>query len=85
MKIVLIGRERSDYGREIRDYQRDFKQLTGREIQVINPDSKEGEDFCRAYGIVEYPTILAVADSGQMQQMWRGKPLPLINELSYYK
>ncbi len=84
MRIILIGRERSDYGREIRDYIRDFAHQTGGEIELVDPDSRDGISFCQSYGIRRYPTIIAISDDSQMQQMWSGKPLPLISELSYY-
>ncbi len=84
MRIIIVGRERSEYGRELRDYIRDFRNITGGEIEILDPDSRDGESFCRTYDIVEYPTVIAISNDGQMQQMWKGKPLPLINELSYY-
>ncbi len=84
MKIILVGRERSEHGREIRDYVRDFKNITGGEIEILDPDSLRGESFCKSYDIVQYPTVIAISNDGHMQQMWKGKPLPLINELSYY-
>jgi len=36
------------------------------------------------YDIVEYPTIIALSDSGQLQNLWRGLPLPTISEVSFY-
>ncbi len=84
MRIVLVGRERSDYGREISDYRRDFEHQTGGKIELIDPDSREGISFCQAYGIRQYPTIIALSSDSRMQHMWPGKPLPLIAELSYY-
>ncbi len=84
MRIVIVGRERSDYGRELIDYRRDFNHITGGQIELLDPDSFEGEAFCRAYGITNYPSVIAVANDGRMQQLWSGKPLPTINELSYY-
>ena len=54
----------------------------------IKPDSgranKGGSGFCKTYDIVEYPTVVALSDSGQLQNMWRGRPLPTISEVSYY-
>lgn len=84
MRIVIIARDRTDYARQVEEYLRDFKMQTGGEIEVMNPDSREGIGFCQAYGVLEYPTILALDSSGIMQHMWRGLPLPRISELSYY-
>ena len=62
----------------------DFARQTGRSLEVLDPDTLEGESFCRAYDIVEYPTIIALSDDGHMQNLWRGTTLPTINEVSYY-
>ena len=50
----------------------------------FSPDEPEGESLCRAYDIVEYPTILAMDGQGKMLQMWRGRDLPRIDDVSYY-
>ena len=49
----------------------------------MSPDSVEGNNFCEVYDIVEYPTIIALSDSGQLQNLWRGLPLPTISEVSF--
>lgn len=84
MRVVVISKDETDYARSVIDFLADFSRQTGKELQVIDPDSAEGTDFCRAYDIVEYPTILALSDDGSMQTMWRGLPLPTISEVSYY-
>ncbi|MDR0591378.1 MAG: hypothetical protein LBG75_02395 [Candidatus Nomurabacteria bacterium] len=84
MKVVVVFKDFTDYAREVTDYLRDFKSVTGHEIEVVDPESIEGEVFCRAHDIVEYPTIVALAGDGQVQHMWKGRPLPAFNEVSYY-
>ena len=84
MMVIVVYKDFTDYAREVESYMTDFKRLTGRELETLDPDSKEGESFCRAYDIVEYPSIIAVSDDGRLQQLWRGTPLPQINEVSYY-
>ena len=74
MRVVVVYKTESDHARTVFDYLRDFK----------NPDSAAGSDFCRTYDIVEYPTIIALSDGGQLQNMWRGTPLPTISEVSFY-
>jgi protein-disulfide isomerase-like protein with CxxC motif len=66
------------------DYLRDFSRQTGHTVEEIDPDTTDGADFCRTYDIVEYPTMLALSDNGQLQNMWRGRPLPTISEVSFY-
>ena len=84
MRVVVIYKEESDYAREVTDYLRDFTRQTSHELETMNPDTLVGIDFCRTYDIVEYPTVIALSDNGSLQNMWRGRPLPTISEVSYY-
>lgn len=84
MKTYVIYKDASDHAREVLDYLRDFERETGKKLVTIDPETREGESLCRTYDIVEYPTLLAVDDGGVMQQMWRGRPLPQVSEVSYY-
>lgn len=84
MRVLVVYRYESDHAREVLDYMRDYTRQTGHEIEEINPDTPEGSHFCRTYDIVEYPTMMALDSSGRIQQMWRGRPLPTISEVSYY-
>lgn len=80
----MIYKTESDHAREVFDYLRDFERQTGHQIEEVDPESREGADFCRVYDIVEYPTILALDANGQLLNQWRGRPLPTISEVSYY-
>lgn len=84
MKTYIIYKDASEHGREVREYLRDFERQTGKTLIEINPETRDGSAFCRVYDIVEYPTLVATDDNGVMQQMWRGRPLPQIMEVSYY-
>ena len=84
MRVVVVYKDESDHGREVSDYLRDFERQTGHTLETIDPDTREGADFCRTYDIVEYPSIIALSDSGELQNYWRGTPLPTISEVGYY-
>lgn len=84
MKILIVFKEESDHAREVLDFIHEFRNRTGFEIQEINPDDPKNQFLLSAYDVVEYPTLLATTDDGRMLQMWRGKRLPTINEVSYY-
>ncbi len=84
MRTVIITKDNMDYSRAVDTFLGDFKRQTGQELEVLNPDSPEGDMFCRTYDIVEYPTIIALSDEGHMQNMWSGSTLPTISEVSYY-
>lgn len=82
MRIICIYRDNQDYSRSVTDWLEDFHRQTGREIEVMDPD--HNVNFCETYDIVEYPTIIALGNQGDVRAMWRGRDLPLINEVSYY-
>jgi len=84
MKVVVVYKDESDHAREVYDYLRDFTRQTGHNLETVDPDTPSGQEFCRVYDIVEYPTLLAISDDGRLQNMWRGTPLPTISEVSYY-
>lgn len=84
MRVVVVWRDNTEYARAITTFLDDFARQTGRTLEELNPDTTEGDSFCRAYDIVEYPSIVALSDDGQMQQLWKGTTLPTISEVSYY-
>ena len=82
MRVICIYRENQDYTRTVLDWLEDFRRQTGYEIETMNPD--ENTNFCESYDIVEYPTIIALGNSGEVRASWRGRDLPLMNEVLYY-
>ena len=82
MRVICIYRDKEDYSRSVEEFLENTRRQTGHEIETMNPD--ENPSFCEAYDIVEYPTILALGNSGEVRAVWRGKNLPLINEVLYY-
>lgn len=84
MRTVVVTKENRDYSRMVDTFLDDFQRQTGKSLEVLDPDSLEGTSFCRTYDIVEYPTIVALDDSGQVQNTWSGVNLPTINEVSFY-
>ena len=84
MRAIVVYRYESDHAREVLDYLKDFFRQTGHTLEEIDPETADGASFCRTYDIVEYPTMLALSDDGKLQNMWRGRPLPTISEVSFY-
>lgn len=82
MRVVCVYREGEDYSRTVDEWLEGFYRQTGRRLEIINPDMETG--FCEAYDVVEYPTILALDDMGAVQGAWRGRELPLFDEVLYY-
>lgn len=82
MRVICIFRDNQDYTRSVTDWLENFRRQTGKVIETMNPD--ENVDFCTTYDIVEYPTIIVLGNSGEVMAMWRGRNLPLMNEVLYY-
>ena len=82
MRVVCIYREGQDYSRSVDEWIENVRRQTGHEIETMNPDVNTG--LCEAYDVVEYPTILALDERGAVRASWRGRELPLINEVLYY-
>ena len=82
MRVVCVYRDNQDYSRAVSEWLENVRRQTGREIEVLDPDKNVG--FCETYDIVEYPTILALGDRGEVRASWRGRELPLFNEIMYY-
>ena len=82
MRIVLVYREASEHRLAVETFLRDYRFRTGQDIEILDPDSREGMSFCRVYDIVEYPTIIAVGPDGATYREWRGSQLPTISEVA---
>jgi hypothetical protein len=84
MKVVVLYRPKSEQEGKVQDFARDYKQLKNRELKLISLDSVEGDNLAKLYDIVRYPAFLAIKDDGQLEQLWQGDSMPLMNELDYY-
>jgi hypothetical protein len=84
MRVVVVSKDQTDYARQVSDYLRDFEHQTGHTLEVMDPESAMGVEFCKTYDIMELPTLIAISDDGHMQNSWTGLPLPTISEVSYY-
>jgi hypothetical protein len=84
MRVVVVTKDDMDYTRSVETFLEDFKRQTGRNLEVIDPETRDGKIFARTYDILEYPTIIALGNDGQVQNSWRGTTLPTIGEVSYY-
>jgi hypothetical protein len=87
MRVVVITKAQTDYARTVETFLEDFSRQTGRVLEVLDPETPEGESFCRAHDILQYPSVVALGNVGGMevvQHIWSGALLPTINEVNYY-
>lgn len=84
MKVIILYRPNSEYARSVEEFVQEFKVRTGKDIQIIDVDSKEGAEKAKLYDTVQQPAVLVISDDGQLIKSWIGENLPLINEVSGY-
>lgn len=84
MRVVCVWRRESDYGRMVEEWIGEFERRSGAEVESVNPDTREGASLCQAYGVVEYPTLMAIDKDGKAVADWRGQMLPRFDEVMYW-
>lgn len=84
MKVVMLYRPTSEHARATEEFIREFQQRSSHQLEVIDVDSQAGVQKVELYDAMEYPALLATTDSGQLQKMWTGTPLPLVNDVLGY-
>lgn len=84
MPVKVFYKQQTEATRIVEEYLHDFRQRTGGELEIVDPGSPDGANLCRIYDVVEYPTVVATTADGQLRNMWRGLPLPTIDEVSFY-
>lgn len=84
MRVVCVWREGEDYSRTVEEWITFFERSTGKEIESMIPDGRDGVEFCQTYGIMEYPTILALGEDGAVLAQWQGRELPTFDAVSYW-
>jgi len=83
-RVVIIWRDNEDYSRTVTEWLHDFEHRTGKQLESLSPDEGDGLSLCKAYDVVEYPSIIVLGDSGEVRQMWRGASMPRMDEVAYY-
>lgn len=85
MRVVVLYHPRSEHAGKVEDYARDYKlRAKTKELELVSLETVQGADLAKLYGIISYPAVLAISADGQLQKLWQGSNLPLMNELDYY-
>jgi len=66
------------------EYAHDFESQRGKVIELKDLETRDGSDMARLYDIVQYPSLLAVRDDGELAKVWPGPSLPLMDEVAGY-
>lgn len=85
--MLILYRPNSEHASEVeafvRDFQRQFYEA-GKKIEMLSIDSREGVAQSSLYGIMQFPSILAVENDGTLINAWVGMPSPLMNDVAGY-
>jgi len=84
MRLLVLYKQNSEQARPVEEFMHEFTRRSGKEIEVIDPDTREGTNIAEIHDVVRYPAILALTDSGQPLNMWQGEELPLLDEVASY-
>lgn len=84
MRVVVLYRSNSEHERAVLEFEHEYTRRTNRTLQLSDINTRDGASMATLYDIMQYPCVLALANDGQMIQMWQGEHLPLINEVTYY-
>jgi len=84
MKVAVLYRSNSEQERPVLDFERDYNHVTGRQLSLLDVNTRDGWAMASLYDIVRYPAVLAIDNNGQLLQLWDGDNLPLMNEVMYY-
>jgi len=85
MKLTVLWNEQTDYASEVREWLRDFEHDNhGATIHQLDPESIEGGDFAHLYDILQYPAVVVTGEDGRLIRMWKGRPMPQIDEVAYW-
>lgn len=83
MRIVIVVKTHSEYFREAEEWGVEYQRETGREVELIDPETIEGGIFASTRDIMQYPSLLILGGSGEIVKKWSGSPLPQFDQVSY--
>ncbi len=85
MKVVILYRPGSEGSRTVEEFAEEFsRRYEDRKLELVSVDTRDGSATATLYDVMRYPSVLALADDGQVLHSWQGETLPLMNEISYY-
>jgi hypothetical protein len=84
MKVKVLYRDNTDHTRSVLTFQDEFERRTSEKVELVSLDTVEGSETARIYDITSYPAVLVTTDTGELQQLWQGEQLPLINDVRGY-
>ena len=85
MSVTVVYKRETDYGAETESFLKDLARKVGEgRVEVLDPETIDGEIFARAHDLTSYPAIVATDNEGKVVQNWIGLPLPRVDDVSYF-
>lgn len=85
MKVLVLYRPDSEHGRMVDEFVHEFQARNAtNKVELVNIDSREGSATASLYDIMAYPAVLVMQTDGNLQKVWQGEDLPLIDEVASY-
>lgn len=84
MKAMIFYRPNSEHERMVQDYVRDFARHTGKELPIVDVNTRDGAYQAELYDVLKFPSIVATDDEGKVLQIWDADLLPRFDEVSFY-
>ena len=77
MKLVILYRPNSEHSTLIESFsERLLNAMPEASVENVDIDSQEGVSLLEAYGIVQFPALLVLAENGLLINSWLGDLLP---------
>jgi hypothetical protein len=85
MKIVVLYRPNSEYGRVTEEFIHDYRaRYPDAKLDILDIDSRDGIAAASLYDVMQFPTIMALRDDGSLLKSWEGEAFPLMDEIASY-
>jgi hypothetical protein len=82
MRIVALYHPSSEWARNVETFARDIERTQGVKLDLVSLETRDGAAMASMYDILSYPALMVIKEDGQMQQLWQGEQLPLMNEVA---
>lgn len=82
----MLYRPESEHTSAVESFVRDYQSRydSGRKLEMVSLNTRDGAATASLYDIMEYPAILALANDGSVLNVWQGIPMPLMDEVAGY-
>jgi len=84
MKAIALYHPNGEHSTSVEEFTKNLKTRSGLDIELVSLETKEGSYKAQVYGVTDYPAVIVLTDDGNMQKLWQGSQLPLLDEVASY-